>query len=136
LSDDAHTSISTSLAWFPAGDYGEAIARWPSLAEDWADCPHGEYCRRLQHDLLRLSAHGVPMRGVVPIRLVDYLPWCEDDQRDPESSSTRAHYAAELTQRGETIPWPPGRNDPCWCGSGRKYKQCCATVVYTAGADA
>ncbi|NTU81333.1 MAG: hypothetical protein HGA45_18475 [Chloroflexales bacterium] len=18
----------------------------------------------------------------------------------------------------------PGRNDPCWCGSGRKYKQC------------
>ncbi len=21
---------------------------------------------------------------------------------------------------------PPGRNDPCPCGSGRKYKQCCA----------
>jgi hypothetical protein len=20
---------------------------------------------------------------------------------------------------------PPGRNDPCLCGSGRKYKQCC-----------
>jgi preprotein translocase subunit SecA len=20
----------------------------------------------------------------------------------------------------------PGRNDPCPCGSGRKYKQCCA----------
>jgi hypothetical protein len=19
----------------------------------------------------------------------------------------------------------PGRNDPCYCGSGRKYKQCC-----------
>ncbi|NBD36351.1 MAG: hypothetical protein GVY30_10210 [Chloroflexi bacterium] len=18
----------------------------------------------------------------------------------------------------------PGRNDPCWCGSGKKYKQC------------
>ena len=23
------------------------------------------------------------------------------------------------------IPWPPGRNEPCWCGSGRKYKKCC-----------
>ncbi|MGO9505871.1 MAG: SEC-C metal-binding domain-containing protein, partial [Mycobacterium sp.] len=22
--------------------------------------------------------------------------------------------------------WPPGRNQPCWCGSGRKYKKCCA----------
>ncbi|MBA3866097.1 MAG: SEC-C domain-containing protein, partial [Solirubrobacterales bacterium] len=20
---------------------------------------------------------------------------------------------------------PPGRNDPCWCSSGRKYKRCC-----------
>ena len=20
---------------------------------------------------------------------------------------------------------PPGRNEPCYCGSGRKYKQCC-----------
>ena len=19
----------------------------------------------------------------------------------------------------------PGRNDPCWCGSGKKYKKCC-----------
>jgi methionyl aminopeptidase len=19
----------------------------------------------------------------------------------------------------------PGRNEPCWCGSGRKYKHCC-----------
>ena len=24
------------------------------------------------------------------------------------------------------IAWPPGRNQPCWCGSGRKYKKCCA----------
>ena len=27
---------------------------------------------------------------------------------------------------GEAIAWPPGRNEPCWCGSGRKYKKCCA----------
>lgn len=19
----------------------------------------------------------------------------------------------------------PGRNEPCWCGSGKKYKKCC-----------
>ncbi len=24
------------------------------------------------------------------------------------------------------VAWPPGRNDECWCGSGRKYKKCCA----------
>ena len=30
--------------------------------------------------------------------------------------------------RTVTIPmtaWPPPRTAPCWCGSGRKYKQCC-----------
>lgn len=26
---------------------------------------------------------------------------------------------------GEMLPLPnPGRNDPCWCGSGRKFKKC------------
>ncbi|MFL1378608.1 MULTISPECIES: SEC-C metal-binding domain-containing protein [unclassified Nocardiopsis] len=24
-------------------------------------------------------------------------------------------------------PWPPGRNEPCWCGSARKYKKCCGS---------
>ncbi|MFI5706227.1 SEC-C metal-binding domain-containing protein [Kribbella sp. NPDC051620] len=26
---------------------------------------------------------------------------------------------------GDAIEWPPGRNEPCWCESGRKYKRCC-----------
>jgi len=25
----------------------------------------------------------------------------------------------------------PGRNDPCWCGSGRKYKKCCGSSLKT-----
>lgn len=41
----------------------------------------------------------------------------------------------EMAQRGEELPFPPdpfptngkkvGRNDPCPCGSGKKYKHCC-----------
>ncbi|MBA2420202.1 MAG: SEC-C domain-containing protein [Thermoleophilaceae bacterium] len=26
---------------------------------------------------------------------------------------------------GRALSWPPSRNDPCWCESGRKYKRCC-----------
>jgi hypothetical protein len=29
-----------------------------------------------------------------------------------------------------------GRNDPCHCGSGRKYKQCCLDKDETAARDA
>jgi hypothetical protein len=25
---------------------------------------------------------------------------------------------------GRTPAERPGRNDPCWCGSGKKYKKC------------
>jgi uncharacterized protein YecA (UPF0149 family) len=34
-------------------------------------------------------------------------------------------YASQLRSTGDTLPWPPGRNDACWCRSGRKYKRCC-----------
>src|SRR5919199_1435854 len=27
---------------------------------------------------------------------------------------------------------PPGRNDPCPCGSGKKYKRCCLLLEATA----
>ena len=41
--------------------------------------------------------------------------------------------AAELDRREETLAWPPGRNEPCWCGSGLKYKRCCAAAGDEAG---
>jgi preprotein translocase subunit SecA len=31
---------------------------------------------------------------------------------------------AEPVRQRHTDPNQPGRNDPCWCGSGRKYKKC------------
>jgi hypothetical protein len=30
----------------------------------------------------------------------------------------------------------PGRNEPCHCGSGRKYKQCCLLKDESAAAEA
>jgi len=30
-----------------------------------------------------------------------------------------------VKKKQEVVPEvTPGRNDPCWCGSGRKYKKC------------
>ncbi|MCP3800802.1 SEC-C domain-containing protein [Allokutzneria sp. A3M-2-11 16] len=28
-------------------------------------------------------------------------------------------------ERASDVPWPPPRNQPCWCGSGLKDKKCC-----------
>jgi hypothetical protein len=31
----------------------------------------------------------------------------------------------ETVEAGPLLEWPPGRNEPCWCGSRTKYKKCC-----------
>jgi hypothetical protein len=31
----------------------------------------------------------------------------------------------DTVEPGPMLTWPPGRNEPCWCGSRTKYKKCC-----------
>jgi len=64
---------------------------------------------------------------VTPIAIDDYLAWCTEHDRDPEQSNSRASYATELLEHHDDAirPWPPQRNQPCWCGTERKYKKCC-----------
>jgi hypothetical protein len=42
--------------------------------------------------------------------------WADEDEEDQEDFAL----PPEPVQRRPT----PGRNDPCWCGSGKKYKKC------------
>ena len=45
---------------------------------------------------------------------------------DPAEPATRERWAQALDP-GALQPWPPERNQSCWCGSGRKYKKCCGS---------
>jgi hypothetical protein len=83
----------------------------------------------MQASLRGWALHGGP-RNLVALRLDEYLPWCQEHDRDP--AEARAHYAADMARLGRSLRWPPGRNEPCWCGSGAKYKRCCGTVTATA----
>jgi tetratricopeptide (TPR) repeat protein len=47
------------------------------------------------------------------------------DRLEIEREMRKDLSARILTPEGELITWPPERNDPCWCGSGAKYKKCC-----------
>ncbi|MGH2669853.1 MAG: SEC-C metal-binding domain-containing protein, partial [bacterium] len=38
--------------------------------------------------------------------------------------ATPAREPAAVGARGGGGASKPGRNDPCWCGSGKKYKKC------------
>ncbi len=85
-----------------------------------------DYCRSLDarlHELLRTTGRR-PL--VAPLRVDELTEHAERRGLDPADASARAGLAADLARRGKVIAWPPARNEPCWCGSGRKYKRCCA----------
>ena len=131
---DSSAPIPVALAWLPADEYADWPQRWPDLTdspllhdEDGMPVTHDVYCRRMEG---RLRAHreaGMPRLSVVPVRSAEFLPWVSEnaaDEADP--SQLRAQYAADVARDpSRTVAWPPGRNEPCWCGSRRKYKKCC-----------
>lgn len=129
---------AVSVAWFPAGDYEQALALWPDFAGServvGPDGPvaHRVYCRRMQEKLAEFAAAGFPGLAVAAIRMVPFTAWCAERGQEPDSAETRAAYAADLTAYGDpdVVPWPPGRNQQCWCGSGRKYKKCCGATSF------
>ncbi|HUD99303.1 MAG TPA: SEC-C domain-containing protein [Bryobacteraceae bacterium] len=44
----------------------------------------------------------------------------DEEEEDEDDIEDEADYIPEPIRRSVT----PGRNDPCWCGSGKKYKKC------------
>jgi len=121
-------------AWLPAEEYAELTERWPDLADsalvlnetgDLVSYP--QYCRRMERRIREASEAGVAGIRIVSLRWSEFTKWVADNHPDEDDAARlRARYAADLGRdRSRVIAWPPGRNDPCWCGSRRKYKKCC-----------
>jgi uncharacterized protein YecA (UPF0149 family) len=75
---------------------------------------------------MRAASAGAPRHPVVvPLTVAEVAASAEEHGIDADWAEARARAAYELAQDGRAIAWPPGRNEPCWCGSGTKYKRCC-----------
>ncbi|GAB3687722.1 SEC-C domain-containing protein [Nocardiopsis oceani] len=47
---------------------------------------------------------------------------------EPSDRQLRGEWGESLAHDDPRLrPWPPERNKPCWCASGRKYKKCCGS---------
>jgi hypothetical protein len=73
---------------------------------------------------LRTGGEGLP-RVCVPIDAAGLEAHAANIGAQAAHPDTRLSYALTLVRAGEGRPWPPGRNDTCWCGRDRKYKRCC-----------
>ena len=112
-----------AVAWFPRDQIEAALGRWPSLAEDLDD--PDAYCKIIETRLREVRSATGRAPSVAPIEVDALVEFAAEHGLDPDTGAARSRFAAALGSRDETVPWPPGRNEPCWCGSGRKYKRCC-----------
>ncbi len=130
LSPPARTDVSMNLAfaWFPAAEWAQVAERWPDVARE-RGADHLEYSHQTEARIKVIAAEmpGRPV-SVAPLSITLLEEWAAQEGADPASADARSTLAAELAGRGEAFPWPPGRNAPCWCASGRKYKKCCGPV--------
>ncbi|WP_458690949.1 SEC-C metal-binding domain-containing protein [Nocardia tengchongensis] len=106
-----------AILFLPENEFAQVIRRWPTLHEYYGTFDEH---RRTVEDALRTAESGAS--AAIVTGTADGLAAYADD---PENPSTRAAFAAHLANAGTVTPWPPGRNETCWCGSGRKYKKCC-----------
>ena len=120
--------VALAIGWFPADEWTEATERWPDLLDD-LPADHLAYSHETEARIKRIARHTPGSRLHVSALTVDGLQaHAEESGHDPGSGEARSSYAATLLQAGSAVVWPPGRNEPCWCRSGRKYKKCCGPV--------
>ena len=60
------------------------------------------------------------------------FPWNQDEQMDEKTKDMKEpapiDQALQKLMKGRSRASKIGRNDPCPCGSGRKYKRCCLSL--------
>ena len=117
-----------AVGWLPPGVFEEAVSRWPHLAARVGTRDYATYARMVQGTLIDVAREHTRHPVLVPLDLDELPPLANAAGLDVADWRTRAALAARLAEADQGLSWPPGRNEPCWCGSGRKYKKCCDTV--------
>jgi hypothetical protein len=93
--------------------------------EDW-EAHRTDLERRLQE----IKASG-PGDFALVAGSVDELVALAREVGEPVTKSLVERYVGTFTAADAEESWPPGRNEPCWCRSGQKYKRCCLARART-----
>jgi hypothetical protein len=97
-------------------EFAEARRRWPwRISTDSIDT----YYRDVESVLREYDERVIVVRRTFKFFL--------DRVDELERRLSEPHSTAEPPAPDDNpgVAWPPERNQPCWCQSGRKYKRCC-----------
>jgi hypothetical protein len=99
------------------------ITRWPQLAV-YLGASWDEHRRRVERHCAVCERGGLRVE-LLPADVPGFEAFLADRG---VTSPKKDDLLARPDVRSVTTampPWPPARTAACWCGSGRKYKQCC-----------
>jgi uncharacterized protein YecA (UPF0149 family) len=117
------------VGWFPATEWSVALERWPKLADE-LPAAHDAYRAAVEARMRAMQPRTSGSRlALVALRVEELEAFAAERGLDAGSAEARGAAAADGARQGWAVLWPPGRNDPCWCGSGEKYKRCCAPLA-------
>src|SRR5262249_6594906 len=115
-------SFTTLSVFWPEAEHGKLIARWPHLAAKvgaaWDE--HRQTIERHCAIVVRMG-HKVNQAAGDVSGLEVFL--AENGITEPSEQDLDGY--PDLRSHPVMAGWPPARTAACWCGSGRKYKQCC-----------
>lgn len=125
--DPIYGSEPVLLVWSQP-EYEQVDQRWPEVlepigAESWDD-----YRRHYQAVITRWARAGRPPLSLVHGTADGFAAWLVEQGVDPLTGDLVAQadrYGDHLADQGGAVELPPEPDDPCWCGSGARYQQCC-----------
>ncbi|MFE7748669.1 SEC-C domain-containing protein [Streptomyces sp. NPDC057428] len=127
LPDAGEAFDSVVLRW-ARQDFEQVRERWPEPTAHYGD-DYDAYAARIQREARGYDEAGAARVHLVVGTLVDFEAYALREGRDPAGQETRQEYGEwrSVAHPEQTLLWPPARNGPCWCDSGRKYKKCCGS---------
>jgi len=140
LGDDVQFAEAQVIGWLvarlaPHGPF-QVVAGPPTFAPPILDNDAMvEFIEEIRYDVLRACARGAMEERETPLRLVRAAMELQDswgigeeeelDAPPPPRTSAGERNRLEEDPAPVRTPRKVGRNEPCPCGSGRKYKRCC-----------
>jgi hypothetical protein len=122
-SDDDHLDGDVALIFWPRDEFDAVLRQWPALAEAYGETWE-EHRTETERALVELSTAGAGTLGVLPGSAAGFAPFVPGVDAPLDEDALQDYFETRVDEV-EPLPWPPGRNEPCWCGSGSKYKKCC-----------
>jgi len=120
--DGYQYSATTMSVFWPRTEHEKLIARWPQLTAE-VGATWDEHRQRVERHSALVTRMGHSVNQACG-DVSDFEAFLRDKGiRKPSPQDLLAY--PDLRTQPAMVPWPPARTAACWCGSGRKYKQCC-----------